>query len=140
MNNKFDSIDHIGIAVKSLDEIVKIFGLISEIENFEIEEVPEQKVKVAMFRCGESNIEFLMPTSPESPIQKFLEKRGNSIHHIAFKVKNLEGKLEKLKKDGVKLIDSKPRVGANNKKIAFIHPKSTGGILIELCEKRREHE
>jgi len=140
MGGKFESIDHIGIVVKSLDEIAELFRKISEIDKFETEEVPEQKVRVAMFKCGESNIEFLMPTSSESPIHKFLEKRGTSIHHIAFRVKNLEEKLEKLKKDGVKLIDLKPRIGANNKKIAFIHPKSTGGILIELCEKRREYE
>lgn len=127
-------IDHIGIAVQNLEEIKKTlsdaFELVPEFE----EEVIDQKVKVIGFIIGESTIEYLEPTSSDSPISKFLEKKGSSIHHIAYEVENLNSTLQKLQSKGFKLIDSIPRKGAEEKKIAFVHPKSTNGILIELCE------
>ncbi len=134
METKFLKIDHIGIAINSLEEVSKLFPIISGIKDVEMEDISEQKVKVAMFKCGESKIEFLMPTSEDSPISKFINKKGNGIHHIAFEVENLEEKLKELKNLDIKLIDKTPRKGAGGKKIAFIHPHSTMGILIELCE------
>lgn len=97
--------------------------------------VEEQKVKVAFLPIGDSELELLESTSPESPIARFIAKKGEGIQHIAFKVNNIEEVLEKLKKEGVRLIDEKPRYGAGGAKIAFLHPKSTNGILIELCER-----
>jgi methylmalonyl-CoA/ethylmalonyl-CoA epimerase len=127
-------IDHIGIAVTNLDEIKdtlsKAFDLLPEFE----EEVTDQKVNVAGYHVGESTIEYLQPISQDSPIAKYLEKKGTGIHHIAYRVENLAETLRKLQKKGFRLIDELPRDGAEGKKIAFIHPKSTNGILIELCE------
>ena len=137
MGNKFLKIDHIGIAVNSLEEIVETFSKISGLDDAKIEEVKEQRVKVAIFECGNTNIEFLTPTSEDSPISKFLLKRGNGLHHIAFEVEDIESKLRELKGLGIKIIDEKPRMGADGKKIAFLHPKSTSNILIELCENMR---
>lgn len=126
-------IDHIGIAVKSLDEAVELYKKLG-FEVKEIEEVEEQKVKVAMLPVGESKIELLEATSPESAIAKFIEKRGEGIHHIAVNVENIEEALENAKKNGLQLIDEKPRIGAGGKKVAFIHPKSTKGVLLEFVE------
>ena len=127
-------IDHIGIAVKDLQEVSKTlekgFGLKPDFQ----EEVIDQKVRVTGYKIGESVIEYLEPMSPESPLTRFLEKRDNSIHHIAFCVKNLEETINLLKSRGFRLIDEVPRVGAENKKIAFLHPDSFNGILIELSE------
>ena len=127
-------IDHIGIAVPDLDDIKntlsEAFGLLPEIE----EEVTDQKVKVAGYHIGDSTIEYLQPISPDSPIAKYLEKKGTGIHHIAYRVENLAETLKRLQKKGFQLIDELPRGGAEGKKIAFIHPKSTNGILIELCQ------
>jgi methylmalonyl-CoA/ethylmalonyl-CoA epimerase len=126
-------VDHIGIAVKNLDEAIKVYkDLGFEVE--EIEEVEEQKVRVAMLPAGESRIELLEATSPESAIAKFVEKRGEGIHHIAINVENIERALERAKNAGIKLIDEKPRIGAGGKRVAFIHPKSTKGVLLEFVE------
>ncbi len=127
-------IDHIGIAVQDLQEIKKTLSDAFEIlPEFE-EEVSDQKVKVIGYQIGESIVEYLQPTSPDSPIARFLDKKGTSIHHIAYRVDNLAVTLQKLQDKGFQLIDTLPRLGAEGKKIAFIHPKSTNGILIELCE------
>lgn len=127
-------IDHIGIAVQDLQEIKKTLSDAFEIlPQFE-EEVSDQKVKVIGYHIGESIIEYLQPTSPDSPIARFLKKKGTGIHHIAYRVDNLEATLQKLQDKGFQLIDTLPRCGAEGKKIAFIHPKSSNGILIELCE------
>lgn len=127
-------IDHIGIAVPNLDEIrntlSEAFELLPEFE----EEVTDQKVKVAGYHIGDSTIEYLQPTSPDSPIAKYLEKKGTGIHHIAYRVENLAETIKRLQKKGFQLIDEIPRDGAEGKRIAFIHPKSTNGILIELCQ------
>ena len=127
-------IDHIGIAVHNLDKIIntlsEAFDLLPEFE----EEVADQKVKTIGYHVGESTIEYLQPTSPDSPIAKFLDKKGTGIHHIAYRVDNLAETLQRLQKKGFQLIDEIPRDGAEGKKIAFVNPKSTNGILIELCE------
>lgn len=130
-----EQIDHIGIAVKDLKQQMKFYTNVLELKCSGVEEVPDQKVKVAMFPVGEVRIELLQPTAEDSPIAKFLEKRGEGIHHIAYRVKDLETNLERLQEQEVQLIDSRPRVGAGGHKIAFIHPKSTYGILTELCEQ-----
>ncbi len=128
-----NKVDHIGIAVKNLEEAIDLYKKLG-FEVKEIEEVEEQKVRVAMLPAGESRIELLEATSDDSPIAKFIEKRGEGIHHIAINVSDIEKALENAKKSGLKLIDEKPRIGAGGKKVAFIHPKSTKGVLLEFVE------
>jgi methylmalonyl-CoA/ethylmalonyl-CoA epimerase len=128
-------IDHLGIAVHSIEEAKKLFqdtlGL-----NFEgSETVAEQKVTTAFFPVGDSEVELLESTAPDGPIAKYLEKRGEGIQHIAFRVENIEEALAELKEKGIRLIDEKPRLGAGGAKIAFLHPKSTHGVLIEISER-----
>jgi methylmalonyl-CoA/ethylmalonyl-CoA epimerase len=130
----FDKIDHIGIAVEDLNQVLKTFKEAFDIKPHFEEVVQDQMVNVAGFNIGGSTIEYLEPTDPSSPIAKFLDKKGTGIHHMAFRVQNLAEKLVELKEKGIRLIDEVPREGAEGKKIAFIHPKSTNGILIELCE------
>ncbi len=127
-------IDHIGIAVKNLEAQIKYYSEILGLECSGIEEVAEQKVRVAMFPVGEVRIELLEPSSPDSPIARFLEKKGEGIHHIAYRVSDLKGQLTKLEEKEIQLIDREPRAGAGGHKIAFLHPKSTFGVLTELCE------
>lgn len=129
----FKKIDHIGIAVNNLDEAMELYKKLG-FEVKEVEEVAEQKVKVAMLPVGESKIELLEATSEDSAIAKFIEKRGEGIHHIAINVEDIEKALENAKNEGLKLIDEKPRVGAGGKKVAFVHPKSTKGVLLEFVE------
>jgi len=129
-------IDHIGIAVNNLDEAISLYRDFLGLELEGVHVVEEQKVRVASFSTDEeTRIELLMPTESESPVAKFIEKRGEGIHHIALKVRNIEAVLEELKEKGLRLVDEKPRVGVGGAKIAFIHPKSTRSVLIELCEK-----
>ncbi len=130
-----EKIDHIGIAVKSVKETSELLGNILGLKVAGEEIVEEQKVKVAFLPLGDSELELLESTSPEGPIARFIEKKGEGIQHIAFRVNNIEEVLEKLKKGGVRLIDEKPRYGAGGAKIAFLHPKGTNGILVELCER-----
>jgi len=130
-------IAHIGVAVKDLNEAAKLYKENLNLEVKGIEEVREQKVKIAFIPVGESNIELLQSTDPEGPIAKFIEKRGEGIHHLALEVDRIEERLEELKKRGVQLIDEKPRIGAHATKIAFLHPRSTCGVLLELCERHR---
>lgn len=127
-------IDHIGIAVERLDQAMGFYRDTLGVPFAEIEEVPDQMVRTAIFQTGEGRIELLEPTSPESPIAKFLEKRGPGIHHVALRVTDVASKLQELEAAGVQLIDREPRLGAGNHLIAFIHPKSTGGVLLELCQ------
>lgn len=130
-------ISHIGIAVKNLDEAIEVYEKLGlQLES--IEEVPSQMVKVAFFPCGETRLELLMPTSPESPIAKFIENRGEGIQHIALAVDNVTEELNKAKENGFRLIDTQPRPGAHNSEIAFLHPKSTLGVLIELCQEKED--
>jgi len=127
-------IDHIGIAVKSIDEAKKFWVDTLGLKFSHIEEVPEQKVRVAMLKAGEMTIELLEPTSLDSPIQRFIEKRGEGIHHLTLATDDLIEQLKTLKSASVNLIDEKPRTGAGGAQIAFLHPKSAHGVLIELCE------
>jgi methylmalonyl-CoA epimerase len=131
-------LDHIGIAVKDLEESLKFYRDALGIQLEGIEVVKEQKVTTAFLPVGESHIELLEATDSDSPISKFIEKRGEGIHHIAIKVENIEEHLQRLDEKEVRLIDREPKQGANNKKIAFIHPKSTSGVLLELCEEESE--
>jgi len=128
-------IDHIGIAVKSIEKASELFNNILGLKVAGEELVEEQKVKVAFLPLGDSELELLESTSPDGPIARFIEKKGEGIQHIAFRVDNIEKVLEKLKEEEVMLIDEKPRYGAGGAKIAFLHPKSTNGILIELSER-----
>ncbi len=128
-------IDHIGIAVKSIDESLKFWEDTLGIKCHGVEEVAEQKVKTAFLPVEDTEIELLEGTSEESPVAKFIAAKGEGIHHIAIRVDNLEEALAELKAKGVRLIDEKPRCGAGGAKIAFLHPKATGGILLELSER-----
>jgi methylmalonyl-CoA epimerase len=127
-------IDHIGIAVKSLAEAMKVYEGAIGLKVSGFDQVDDQGVRVAMLNIGDSRIELLEPTGPESPIQKFMTKRGEGIHHIAVRVDDIEQALEQLKSSGIRLIDSVPRPGAHNTRTAFIHPSSTHGVLLELVE------
>ena len=129
-------IEHIGIAVKSLDEAIPYYENVLGLKCYAIEEVADQKVKTAFFKAGQTKLELLEPTDPESPVAKFIEKRGEGIHHLAFAVDGVEQALEEAAEKGVRLIDKKPRPGAEGLNIAFLHPKSTFGVLTELCEKK----
>lgn len=127
-------IEHIGIAVKSLDEAIPFWENMLGLKCYNIEEVKEQKVKTAFFQIGQSKIELLESTDSEGPIGKFIEKKGEGIHHLAIAVKNIQQNLTELEINGVQLIDKTPRKGAEGLEIAFIHPKATHGVLLELCE------
>ena len=127
-------IEHIGIAVKSLAEAVKVYEQAIGLKLAGYDEVDEQGVRVAMLDIGDSRIELLEPTRPDSPIEKFMTKHGEGIHHIAVRVDNIEQALQRLKTAGVRLIDEKPKRGAHNTRIAFVHPASTHGVLMELVE------
>ncbi|HTG82857.1 MAG TPA: methylmalonyl-CoA epimerase [Geobacteraceae bacterium] len=127
-------INHIGVAVTSLDEALPFYRDMLGMAFLGIEEVAEQKVKVAMLQVGESKIELLEPTSSESPVAKFLEKNGPGIHHVAYEVEDIEGAIARLEGDGARMIDRTPRTGAHGARIAFVHPKSSNGVLTELCQ------
>ena len=128
-------IDHIGIAVKSIDEAIKFYTEVLGLKCSGMEEVIEQKVRTAFIPIGDSEIEFLESTGEDGPIAKFIEKKGEGVQHIALRVENIEEAIADLKEKGVILIDEKPRYGAGGAKIAFIHPKSTKGVLLELCQR-----
>ncbi|MFT3903756.1 MAG: methylmalonyl-CoA epimerase [Niabella sp.] len=131
-------IEHIGIAVKSLADSIPYWEKVFGVKCYAIEEVLEQRVKTAFFRIGQTKIELLESTDPEGPIGKFIEKKGEGVHHIAFAVNGLEGALEDATAKGIQLIDTKPRKGAEGLDIAFLHPKSTYGVLTELCEDKNK--
>ena len=128
-------VDHIGIAVKNLEEALEFYENTLGIKCLETEVVEEQKVKVAFLPIGDTEVELLESTEEDGPIAKFIEKRGEGIQHIAYKVDNIEEAIEELQAKGIRMIDEKPRYGAGGAKIAFLHPKSTFGVLIELCER-----
>lgn len=130
-------INHIGIAVKDLDDAVKFYRETLNLKVEKIEEVKDKKLKIALIPVGESEIELLQPTGPEGFIAKFIAKRGEGIHHIALEVDEIEKALHELKEKEVKFIDEKPRMGVHKTKIAFLHPRSTMDVFIELIEKRK---
>ena len=127
-------INHLGIATKGIDEALKFWSEALGLENVHTEIVEDQKVRVAMLPLGESRIELLEPTSEDSPISKFLEKRGGGIHHIAVEVDDIVASLAKLKSEGMRLIDEQPRIGAEGCLVAFVHPAASGGVLLELVQ------
>ncbi len=128
-------IEHIGIAVNSIEEAKSYFENVLGLKCYAIEEVSDQKVKTAFFKIGETKIELLEATSEESPVAKFIEKKGQGIHHIAFATDNVNASLKEAEEKGIRLIDKQARKGAENLQIGFLHPKSTFGVLTELCEK-----
>lgn len=127
-------IEHIGIAVKDLAAANALYKKLLGVTHYKIEEVASEGVKTSFFRVGENKIELLQATTPDSPIAKFIEKRGEGVHHIAFDVDDINGEIERLKSEGFALIHQTPKPGADGKMIAFLHPKSSGGVLVELCQ------
>lgn len=132
---KILKIDHLGIAVNNMDEGKGFWSEILGLKFEGAETVVEQKVTTAFFPVGESEVELLESTSPDGPVAKFIEKKGPGFQHVAFRVENIEEALAELKAKGIQLIDQEPRKGAGGAKIAFLHPKATGGVLVELCER-----
>ncbi len=130
-------IEHIGIAVKSLDDAITYYENVLGLKCYAIEEVKDQKVRTAFFVVGQTKIELLESTDPEGPVGKFIDKNGEGLHHIAFAVENIEDYLRETEEKGIRLIDKIPRKGAEGLDIAFLHPKSTFGVLTELCEKKQ---
>lgn len=131
-------IEHIGIAVKSLEESIAYYEGVLGLKCYAVEEVKEQRVKTAFFMVGQTKIELLESTDPEGPVGRFLEKKGEGVHHIAYATKGLEEALVQMQEKGVTLIDKEPRKGAEGLSIAFLHPKSTHGVLTELCEDKNK--
>jgi methylmalonyl-CoA/ethylmalonyl-CoA epimerase len=133
---KISHIEHIGIAVKNLEESVTFYENIMGLKCYGVEEIKDQKVKTAFFLIGNTKIELLETTESGGPIGKFIEKKGEGLHHIAFAVDDVDQSIKEAESNGVQLIDNKPRTGAEELQIAFLHPKSTGGVLIEFCGKK----
>jgi len=133
---KILKIDHIGIAVKSIDAGKTFWADALGLAFEGSETVDEQKVTTAFFPVGESEVELLESTAPDGPVASYIEKKGEGIQHVAFRVENLEAALSELKEKGIRLIDQQPRIGAGGARIAFLHPKSTNGVLVELCERQ----
>lgn len=131
-------IEHIGIAVRNLESAIGFYEGILGLKCHKIEELPDQKVRAAFFRIDRTTIELLEPVDNDGPVARFLEKKGEGMHHIAFAVDDLEKSLNEIGEKGIRLIDTVPRRGAGCMDIAFIHPESAGGVLVELCEKRNE--
>jgi methylmalonyl-CoA/ethylmalonyl-CoA epimerase len=133
---KVERIEHIGIAVSNLDEAIRFYEGILNLTCYAVEEVEDQKVRTAFFKVGETKIELLQTTDPEGPIGKFIEKKGEGIHHIAYAVDNIEQALAETEARGVRLIDQSPRNGAEGLRIGFLHPKNTMGVLTEFCSTK----
>ena len=129
-------IEHIGIAVKDLKAANNLYSKLLNTAPYKMEEVESENVNTSFFQIGESKIELLEGTSPDSPISKFIENRGEGVHHIAFEVDDIEKEIARLTKEGFQMIHEKPKDGADNKLIAFLHPKSSNGVLIELCQEK----
>ncbi|HYK76067.1 MAG TPA: methylmalonyl-CoA epimerase [Daejeonella sp.] len=129
-----NKIEHIGIAVKNLENASLVYQKLLGVSSYKTEEVISEQVITEFFQVGENKIELLVGTSAESPISKFIEKRGEGIHHIAFEVDDIEAEMERLKQEGFILLNEKPKKGADNKLVCFVHPKNTHGVLIELCQ------
>ena len=135
---KLSHIEHIGIAVNSLEEAIPYYEKVLGLKCYAVEEVKHQKVKTAFFKIGKTKLELLESTDAEGPVGQFIEKRGQGLHHLAFAVENLESALKEAEQKGVKLVDKQPRKGAEGLDIAFLHPRSTFGVLTELCEDKRK--
>ena len=135
---KIKHIEHIGIAVKSLESAIAFYESTLGLKCYAIEEVQDQKVRTAFFKVGQTKVELLESTDPEGPIGKFIEKKGEGVHHMAFATEGLQENLDELSQNGIRLIDKNPRKGAEGLNIAFLHPKSTHGVLTELCEQPKK--
>jgi methylmalonyl-CoA/ethylmalonyl-CoA epimerase len=133
---KISNIEHIGFAVKSLEETIPFYENILGLKCYNIEEIKDQKIRTAFFHVGKSKIELMESTDPEGPLGKFIKKNGEGIHHVAFAVKNIENKLREASLKGIRLIDQTSRKGSEGFNIAFLHPESTFGVLMEFCEKK----
>lgn len=131
----YKRLSHVGIAVKSIENSSRTFSKLFNLTKSHTEEVKDQKVKVTFFEIGEGGIELLEPTSTESPVAKFIEKRGEGVHHLSFEVDDIEAEITRLKGEGFQMVDEKPRLGADGFKVAFLHPKSTHGVLVEISQK-----
>ncbi len=131
-------IEHIGIAVSNLESAINLYEKVFGLKCYNIEEVQDQKVRTAFFKVGQTKIELLESTDPEGPIGKFIAGRGEGVHHIAFAVEKIEEKLRHAEEQGIRLIDKTPRKGAEGLEIAFLHPKSTSGVLYEICENSKK--
>lgn len=129
-------IEHIGIAVKDLEKSNQLFEKLLNTASYKVEEVSSENVLTSFFKVGESKIELLQATSADSPIQKFIDKKGEGIHHIAYDVEDIYSEIERLKSEGFTMIHDVPKDGADNKLIAFLHPKSTNGVLVEICQEK----
>ncbi len=129
-----EKIEHIGIAVKNLNESNMLFAKLFGTPHYKMEEVSSEGVRTSFFKSGPNKIELLEATNPDSPIAKFLEKKGEGIHHIAFAVKDIVSEIARLKEEGFKVLNETPKKGADNKLVAFLHPKGTNGVLVELCQ------
>ena len=138
MSDALRKVDHIGIAVSDLDAAIAAFTTLFGTPPESVEDVPDQKVRTAFFAAGATHVELLWPLAADSPISGFLAKRGSGLHHICFEVADIERALAEYRAAGMRLIDETPRIGAHGKRIAFLHPKSTAGILIEICEVARQ--
>ncbi|WP_421803651.1 methylmalonyl-CoA epimerase [Flagellimonas sp.] len=133
-----DKIEHIGIAVKDLEASNALFAKLFGVPHYKVEEVASEGVKTSFFKSGPNKIELLEATKPDSPIAKFVEKKGEGIHHIAFAVEDIVLELERLKGEGFVVLNETPKKGADNKLVAFLHPKGTNGVLVELCQEIKE--
>lgn len=133
-----DKIEHIGIAVKDLEASNALFAKLLGTTHYKIEEVASEGVKTSFFQSGPNKIELLEATRPDSPIAKYLEKKGEGIHHIAFAVEDIAAEIERLKGEGFTVLNEVPKKGADNKLVAFLHPKGTNGVLVELCQEIKE--
>ncbi len=129
-------LEHIGIAVKDIEKSNELFAALFDAPHYKIESVASEGVKTSFFQVGASKIELLEATSPDSPIAKFIEKKGEGIHHMAFEVDDIDAEIKRLSERGFNLIHTEAKDGADNKRIAFLHPKSTNGVLIELCQEK----
>lgn len=132
-----NKIEHIGIAVRNLESANTLFKKLLGKPHYKIEEVASEGVNTSFFKVGDSKLELLEALSPDSPISKFIEKRGEGIHHVAFEVHDIRKEMARLKAEGFQLLSEEPREGADNKLVCFLHPKSTNGVLIELCQERK---
>ena len=133
-----EKIEHIGIAVKDLETSNKLFEKLLGVPHYKIEEVASEGVKTSFFKSGPNKIELLEATKPDSPIAKYLEKKGEGIHHIAFAVEDIASEIDRLKNEGFTVLNETPKKGADNKLVAFLHPKGTNGVLVELCQEIKE--
>lgn len=131
-------IEHLGIAVKNLDQSNELFAKLLGAVHYKVEEVASEGVRTSFFMMGETKIELLEATKPESPIAKFIEKKGEGIHHMALDVEDIDGEIERLKDEGFQVINPEPKDGADNKRIVFLHPRTTNGVLVELCEDKNK--